>query len=238
MSVMNHIFQDLLDKFVIVYLDDILIYSKTMEEHTEHLKKILMRLRQQKFYGKLSKCYFAVNEVEYLGHIISSNGISVDQEKVKAISEWPRPKNKRDVQSFLGLVNYYRRFIKSCSGIAKPLTLMTKNVTFSWNPSAEESFNLLKDVMKSAPVLKAFDPNRDIFVTTDASQYAVGGVLEQKFDNEIHPIAYFSRTLNSAEQNYAAHERELLGIVDALHVWHISTVENFRFSLIIIPFDI
>ena len=131
MSVMNHIFQDFLDKFVIVYLDDILIYSKTIEEHTEHLKNVLMRLREQKFYGKLSKCDFAVNEVEYLGHIISSNGISVEKEKVKAISEWPRPKSKRDVQSFLGLVNYYRRFIKSCSRIAKPLTLLTKNVTFS-----------------------------------------------------------------------------------------------------------
>ena len=219
MSVMNHIFRDLLDKFVIVYLDDILIYSKTIEEHSKHIEKVLMRLREQKFYGKLSKCYFAVTQVEYLGHIISSEGISVDQEKVKAISNWPRPKSKRDVQSFLGLVNYYRRFIKNCSGIAKPLTLLTKNVSFSWNPSAEESFNLLKDVMKSAPVLKPFEPINDILVTTDASQYAVGGVLEQKFDNETHPVAYFSRTLNAAEQNYAAHERELLGIVEALHYW-------------------
>ncbi len=159
MALMNDVFKKELDSFVMVYLDDILIFSKTREEHLEHLRNALTRLREHKLYAKMSKCSFAASEVEYLGHVISKNGISVEEQKVKAVKEWPRPSSKKAVQSFLGFVDYYRRFIRNCSGIAKPLTELTKNAPFQWNPSAEESFEKLKNAICSAPVLTPFDPS-------------------------------------------------------------------------------
>lgn len=221
MDLMNKVFANELDKFVNAYLDDILVYSKTLEDHLRHLEIVLKRLREEKLYGKLSKCEFAVNKVEYLGHLISDSGVSVDQQKVQAVRDWPRPKNKRDVQSFLGLVNYYRRFISHCSGIAKPLTDLTKNVPFQWNPAAESAFVELKELLVKAPTLVTFDPKKETIVTSDASKYAIGAVLEQKHDSRFHPVAYASRTLNNAEQNYAAHERELLAVVDTIRKWRV-----------------
>lgn len=221
MALMHDVFKRELDSFIIVYLDDILIYSKTKEEHVEHLKFALTRLREHKLYAKMSKCCFSATQVEYLGHVLSHKGVSVEAQKVEAIKNWPRPSSKKSVQSFLGLVNYYRRFIQNCSHIAKPLTELTKNVPFQWNPSAEESFQKLKDTICSAPVLMPFNPNAavNIRVTTDASQYAIGAVLEQQDGEVFRPVAFTSRTLNPAEQQYAAHERELLAIVDTLRTW-------------------
>lgn len=219
MSLMNEVFKPELDSFVTVYLDDILVYSNNLEDHLKHLKIVLSRLRKHKLYAKMSKCTFAAKEVEYLGHILSPNGISVDKQKVQAIQEWPTPRSKKDVQSFLGLVNYYRRFIKNCSSFAKPLTELTKNVPFEWNPCAEESFQVLKEKLSSAPLLTPFDPNKEVTVTVDASAYAIGAVMEQKEAGMFKPVAYTSRTLNSAEQRYPAHERELLAIIDTLRTW-------------------
>ena len=221
MALMNNVFKKELDNFIIVYLDDILIYSKTKEEHYKHLKIALSHLRENKLYAKMSKCTFLATEVEYLGHKLSHNGISVEEQKVEAVKNWPRPSSKKSVQSFLGFVNYYRRFIENCSHISKPLTELTQNVPFQWNPSAEESFQKLKETICSAPVLAPFNPDAsvNIRVTTDASQYAVGAVLEQQHGDVFRPVAFASRTLNSAEQRYAAHERELLAIVDTLRTW-------------------
>ena len=179
MNLMNDIFKEHLDVFVIVYLDDILIYSKTWKEHLEHIKTVLKILRKERLFGKISKCVFGVTEVEYLGHIISQDGIAVDPHKVTAVMEWPVPKNKQQVQSFLGLVNYYRRFIKGCSLIAKPLTELTKNVPFDWKQDKKDAFEALKRIICSAPVLRNFNSSLPIYVTTDASQYAIGAVLEQ-----------------------------------------------------------
>jgi len=219
MTLMNDLFRDYLDHFVIVYLDDILIYSSSFTDHLHHIELVLQRLRKNQLYAKMSKCSFAVQEIEYLGHVLTPGGISVEETKIKTIKEWPRPRNKRDVQSFLGLVNYYRRFIGNCSAIAKPLTELTKNAPFTWNPSAEQSFTTLKTVMTRTPVLMPFHPEKDIVVTTDASQFAIGAVLEQKDTNRYRPVAFYSRTLNAAEQKYAAHERELLAIIDTLRTW-------------------
>ena len=219
MNLMNDIFRDYLDVFVIVYLDDILVYSKTWSEHMKHLKIVLNILRQQKLFGKLSKCVFGASEVEYLGHVLRPDGVSVDPNKVEAVENWPQPRNKTEVQSFLGLVNYYRRFIRNCSTIAKPLTLLTSNVPFSWNETEQRAFHMLKKSLCSAPVLRCFDPKLPITVTTDASKYAIGAVLEQTEGKTKRPVAFASRTLNDAEQNYAAHERELLAVVDALKFW-------------------
>ena len=227
MTLMNEIFREHLDVFVIVYLDDILIYSKTWNEHLEHIKIVLEILRKEKLFGKVSKCLFGVPQVEYLGHIIGQDGVSVDPHKVKAVQEWPRPQNRQQVQSFLGFVNYYRRFIKDCSLLAKPLILLTGNTKFEWTTIQDKSFEILKSKICSAPVLRCFDSCLPIFVTTDASQYALGAVLEQEEEKKRRPVAFASRTLNEAEQNYAAHERELLAIIDTLKWWRSYLYGNF-----------
>ena len=139
--------------------------------------------------------------------------------KTKAIEAWETPTCKKELQSFLGLVNYYRRFIRNCSKIAKPLTDLTKNVPFDWSKEASNAFDLLKKAVISAPVLRQFHPSYKVLVTTDASKQAIGAVMEQEFPDGRYPVAFLSRTLNSAEQNYAAHDLELLGIVDTLRAW-------------------
>ena len=219
MSIVNNIFHDYSDKFVMAYLDDILIYSTTWEEHIKHIELVLSRLRANKLYGKLSKCTFGVQEIEYLGFVLKAGKIAMNQNKTDAIKAWITPKSRRDVQSFLGLINYYRRFIKNCSKIAKPLTELTKDVLFEWSNEAEVAFRKLKHAVISAPVLYQFDPSRKIYVTTDACRIGIGAVMEQDFEDGRHPVCFASKTLNSAQQNYAAHDLELLGIVETLRAW-------------------
>ena len=132
MSLMNNVCSEHLDKFVIVYLDEILVYSDTWEENLDHIRRVLVKLRKEKRYAKVSKCYFGAQKVDYLGFILRPSGVAIDPHKTKAIEEWPKPENKKEVHSFLGLVNYYKRFIKNCSDIAKPLTALTKDVVFVW----------------------------------------------------------------------------------------------------------
>ena len=219
MTLMHEIFKENLDDFIIIYLDDILIYSKTWEEHLKHVRATLEILRKNKLFAKLSKCTFGVREVDYLGFILRSNGVAINPHKTSAIKEWPTPKSKKDVQSFLGLINYYRRFIRDCSKIARPLTELTKDVPFAWSKTTQKSFEHLKNKITSAPVLKTFDPRLPVFVTTDASSVAIGAVLEQETKGERLPVAFTSRTLNPAERNYSPHELELLAIVDTLRAW-------------------
>lgn len=139
--------------------------------------------------------------------------------KTKAIEVWEKPTSKKELQSFLGLVNYYRRFIRNCSKVAKPLTDLTKNVPFVWSSQADEAFQELKKAVTSAPVLRQFCPTAAVSITTDASKYAIGGVMEQELEDGYHLVAFVLRTLNSAEQNYAAHDLDLLGIHDTLRMW-------------------
>ena len=219
MSLMNDVFHECLDKFVIIYLDDILIFSPTFEEHLHHLKTVLELLRRHKLYGKQSKCAFCLPSVEYLGHVLSDMGITVESSKIDAIDQWPIPKCKTDVQSFLGMVNFYRRFIKNCAHIARPLTQLTGNVDFVWSETTQSSFEILKHALCSAPVLRTYDPVLPITVTTDASGFAIGAVLEQDEDGMRRPVAYFSRTMNPHEQNYHAQEQELLAIVESIRYW-------------------
>ena len=219
MSLMNKIFKEYTDKFVLVYLDDILVYSKTWEDHIRHVRLVLDRLRKEKLYAKFSKCKFGVQEVEYLGFILRAGKLAMNPNKTKAIEAWETPTNKKELQSFLGLVNYYRRFIKNCSKIAKPLTELTKDVPFRWSEETQNAFDQLKNTIISAPVLAQFDPDKTIFVTTDACKNAIGAVMEQENDDGKHPVAFISRTFNPYEQNYAAHDLELLGAVDTLRTW-------------------
>ena len=229
MTIMQHIFRHLLDKFIIIYIDDLLIYSNNREEHEDHLRQVFEILRQNKLYAKITKCDFFKESVEYLGHIISPEGIATDPAKVEAIQNWPTPTDLKDVQSFLGLCNYYRRFVPSYSHIATPLTALThKNTPFQWNAQTEEAFQELKRRMSESPVLAipSSNLNHPFAITTDASNFAIGGVLTQDQGQGHQPIAYTSRKLSEAEQNYAAHEKELLAIMHALEKWRVYLLGN------------
>ena len=179
-----------LDKFVVVYLDDILVYSKSMEEHGEHLRLILSKLREHRLYAKFSKCEFWLPQVSYLGHVISEKGIAVNPDNVKAIVEWFPPKNVKDVRKFLGLASYCRRFVQNFSKIAKPITdLLMKNKKFLWSPECQASFELLKQKLTSAPVLIPPDTSKPFQIFCDASLQGLGAVLFQ----ERQVVAYTSR---------------------------------------------
>jgi RNase H-like domain found in reverse transcriptase/Reverse transcriptase (RNA-dependent DNA polymerase)/Integrase zinc binding domain/Chromo (CHRromatin Organisation MOdifier) domain/Retroviral aspartyl protease len=220
MTAMNNIFRPYLDQFVVVFLDDILVYSKNDEEHLEHLRKVFDILKQHKFYVKDSKCEFFKNRVEFLGHIISEKGLEVDHRKVEAIQNWPVPQTLHDVRSFHGLANYYRRFIHHFSHIAAPLTELTKkNHSFKWNDRAQVAFEKLKAALSSAPVLLIPDPSKEFRVHTDASDFAVGAILLQDHGHGWQPVAYESRKLAPAQLNYTTKEKEAFAIVNALRVW-------------------
>ena len=217
---MNSLFKEELDDYVLVYLDDILVFSSTLEEHIAHIRKALERLRSAKLYARLHKCAFFQRRVEYLGFDVSAEGIQPSQEKVKAIVEWPKPQSVRDVRGFLGLASFYRRFIKQFSLKARPLTDLTREKTvWQWNDKEENAFNELKKSLVVAPVLRIPKFELTFVVTTDASLVSVGAILEQDFGQGLQPVAYESRKLNPAETRYSAYERELLGIVWAIGKW-------------------
>jgi ribonuclease HI len=216
MCLMNGVFRNYLDKFVIVFLDDILVYSKTEEEHEQHLRMVLQVLREHQLYEKLSKCSFYQKQIHYLGHIISEEGIVVDPEKVQAIQEWPTPRNVTEVRSFMGLAGYYRRFIAGFSRIAHAITsLQRKGKKFQWVEQCESSFQQLKQLLTSAPILRIVDPSKNYVVCTDACKEGLGGVLSQ----EGFVVCYESRKLKEHEKNYATHDLELAAVVHALRKW-------------------
>lgn len=232
MTLMNDIFREFLDQFVIVYLDDILIYSKTREEHLQHLQQVLQILRKHRLYAKLSKCEILKQKVEYLGHYISSEGISVDLRKVTVVKEWPIPTNISELRSFLGLASYYRKFVKGFSSIAAPLTLLLhKDQPYKWDDTKQVAFDELKRLLTSAPVLLLPDPTKPFTVTTDASDIAIGAVLSQNQGKGEQPVAYESRKLSPAEQNYPVHEKELLAIVHAIKLWR-TYLEGQKFTVV------
>jgi hypothetical protein len=216
MCLMNNILGKCLDKFVIIFIDDILIYSKDEKEHEEHLRIVLQILREHKLYAKLSKCEFYKDQIQYLGHIISKEGIVVDPDKIKAIMNWPEPKDVSDIRSFMGITGYYRKFIEGFSKIAYPITsLQKKGTKFIWSEKCQESFNKLKQLLTTTPILKLADLDKDFVVCTDACREGLGGVLMQ----ENHVIAYESRKLKKHEENYITHDWELAAIIHALKMW-------------------
>jgi len=218
----NDIFRDVIDVYVIAYLDDILIFSPDPVTHTQHVKTVLQRLSDNKLYAKLSKCIFSANSVEFLGFVISDTGIHMAKDKVKCIEEWKQPTNRTQLQSFLGFTNFYRRFINNYSKIARPLTNLTKkNTPFEWNQEATQAFNVLKTSIASEPTLAHPDPSEPFILETDASDFAIGAVLLQrsKADMELHPVAFYSRKMIPAEINYTVHDKELLAIVAAFKHW-------------------
>ncbi|XP_060967115.1 uncharacterized protein LOC133035345 [Cannabis sativa] len=207
MDLMNRVFRPFLDKFVVVFIDDILVYSKTREDHAEHLTTVLQTLRDHQLYAKKEKCEFWMTSVKFLGHVISQDGITVDPAKIDSILQWERPKNVTEVRSFLGLVGYYRRFVENFSRIAMPLTKLTrKEVKFMWDDSCEEAFRELKERLTSAPVLTVPNSEEPYVVFTDASGTGLGGVLMQ--NGKV--VAYASRQLKPHEKNYPTHDLELV----------------------------
>lgn len=217
---MHEIFMPYLDKFVIIYLDDICIYSKTPEEHIKHLDTVLSLLNQHKLLAKTSKCLFGVSSMDFLGHVVSHQGISTDPKKIKAVQDWPNLKHSKEVLSFLGLANFYRRFVKDFSKIAAPLTALTnKDTPFTWGPAEQQSFDSLKQALTTAPILAIPDFTKPFLVRCDASTYAIGQVLCQGEGKDERVIAYESRKLSPAEMKYEIHDKELLSVIHALRKW-------------------
>ena len=234
MALMETTFQAELNKFVLVFLDDILIYSKTLEEHEAHLRAALERLRARKLHAKISKCQFFRQEVEFLGHYVGRAGVRMVEGKVDAVRAWPTPTKQKDVEQFIGLAGYYRRFIANFSTIAAPLTQLCGTLkkatggraerappkkTFTWGAEQQAAFEQLKEAVSSAPCLAMPDPAREFIVHTDASGHATGAVLMQQFDEGLRPIAFLSKKMKPAERNYPVYEQELLAILNALRAW-------------------
>ena len=219
-GMMNDIFKEHLDVFVIVYLDDILIFSENGEEHFEHVKTVLQLLRQNDLYCEFEKCIFHSKEVEFLGYVVSGDGIIMSQTKVDSILEWEVPKNRIDVMSFLGFANYYRRFVRDFARIAGPLHNLTKKEdTFVWTSEAQSAFEALKHAFVSAPILRYADFAKPFVLETDASNFAMGCILSQHFDGVLHPVAYYSKKFSGSELRWEIHDKELFGIITALRHW-------------------
>jgi hypothetical protein len=223
MNIMNKVFMEELDKYVVVFIDDILIYSKNHKDHEHHLWIVLRRLRAHQLYAKLSKCEFWLEKIAFLGHILTAEGIEVDPSKVEAVSKWKQPSNVNEVRSFLGMAGYYRRFIKGFSSIARPMTeLLKKDNKFVWTPKCEESFQIIKKKLTTAPVLTLPDIHQSFVIFCDASRQGLGCVLMQ---NE-KVIAYASRLLKLHEQNFPTHDLELAAIVHAQKIWRHYLIGN------------
>ncbi|KAJ0495336.1 putative nucleotidyltransferase, Ribonuclease H [Helianthus annuus] len=215
MRLMNHVFKPFIGKFLVVYFNDILVYSESVEQHLDHLRQVFGVLREQKLYANLKKCHFFSPEVIFLGYIVSGNGIRMDESKVEAITSWPSPTSLHDVRSFHGLASFYRRFIKNFSSIVALITEYLKATRFVWSKDAEEAFTALKSVVTQAPCLALPDFSLVFQVECDASGLAIGGVLSQRS----RPIAFFSEKLSDTRRHYSTYDKEFYAIVRSLEYW-------------------
>uniref|UniRef100_A0A8C9T6V6 Gypsy retrotransposon integrase-like protein 1 n=5 Tax=Scleropages formosus TaxID=113540 RepID=A0A8C9T6V6_SCLFO len=219
----NEVLRELINRSVLVYLDDILIFSRSREEHIGHVREVLQKLAAHKLYVKGEKCQFHVHSVDFLGYILTPNGVTMDPQKVSAVLSWPQPKTVKDLQRFLGFANFYRRFIRNFSSVAAPLTALLKGAPrrLTWTPEASQAFEDLKKRFTSAPILKHPDPKLPFIVEVDASEAGVGAVLSQRQGSplKLYPCAYFSHKMSPTEQNYDVGNRELLAIKMALEEW-------------------
>lgn len=214
-AAMNAIFRPLLRQSVIVFFDDILIYSPSFMSHIRHIHEVLTILRAHQFFVKLSKCTFACSTVEYLGHLISEGHLKADPAKIEAMVAWPKPSTVKQLRGFLGLTGYYRRFIEHYASVAGPLTELLKKDSFAWSPAATDSFDAFKRAMTSAPVLRLPDFTRTFYLETDASDFGIGAVLLQ----DGHPLAFFSKKLGPRRRVSSTYHKELYAIVEAVQKW-------------------
>ena len=225
---MNKVLDGYINKFVVVYIDDIMIYSKTFEEHIEHLEKVFQRLVEANLMVKFKKCKFCLQNIEFLGHIVGRDGLQVDPKKVEKMKKLPAPKNLKEVRGIMGLLGYYRKFVPNFSKIAKPINqLLKKEEEFKWTNKQQEALNILKKKMIEAPILGYPDNTKEYILMTDASGKGLGAVLSQKDEqNREVVIAYASKSLNKAEQNYPITEQECLAIRWAVEYFHKYLIEK------------
>ncbi|WVZ70642.1 hypothetical protein U9M48_019290 [Paspalum notatum var. saurae] len=216
MRLMNEVLRPFIGLFVVVYFDDILIYSKTMDEHLDHLSAVFDALRTAHLFANMEKCIFCTQRVSFLGYVVTPQGIEVDSSKIAAIQEWPTPTTVTQIRSFLGLAGFYRRFVRDFSSIAAPLHELTKkDVPFAWSDSQEVAFSTLKDKLTHAPLLQLPDFNKVFELECDTSGIGLGAVLLQ----EGKPVAYFSEKLSGASLKYSTYDKELYALVRTLHTW-------------------
>jgi len=218
-AMMNEILRDLINEGkVAAFVDDVLVGTETEEEHDEIVEEILRRLEENDLYVKPEKCVWKARKIGFLGVVIGPNGIEMEKEKVDGVLSWPQPKTVKDVRKFLGLTNYYRRFIKDFARVARPLNMLTrKDEKWWWEEAQQEAFNELKQVFTMKPVLAAPDLDKEFRVETDASNYATGGVLSMKCsDEKWRLVAFISKSLSDTERNYKIHDKEMLAVVRCL----------------------
>lgn len=222
-ALINDILRDMLNVFVFVYLDDILIFSPSLQVHVQHVRRVLQRLLENRLFVKAEKCIFHSQSVMFLGSVVSAGGISMDPSKVQAVTDWPVPDSRVALQRFLGFANFYRWFIRNFSKVAAPLTALTSvKSRFSWIEATHSAFDRLKMLFTSAPILINPDVERQFIVEVDSSDVGVGAVLSQSspLDDKVYPCAFYSHRLSSAERNYDLGNRELLAICLALGEGH------------------
>lgn len=211
---MENILTGLQWKMLLIYLDDVIIFGSSVPEVIDRLKIVLQRFRDARLKLKPKKCHLFKKEVGYLGHVVSSEGVKTDPAKIEAVKSWPTPTNQTEVRSFLGLASYYRRFVLKFSDVVKPLTALTeKDQPYIWTTDCEEAFKAMKELLTTAPILAYPRRDVDFILDTDASNFAIGAVLSQEQDGQERVLAYASKTLNRAEQNYCVTRRELLAVV-------------------------
>jgi hypothetical protein len=216
MRLMNEDLRAFIGRFVVVYFDDILIYSKSLDEHMDHLRAVFSALRDTRLFGNLEKCIFCTDRVPFLGYVVTPQGIEVDETKVEAIKSWPVPQTITQVRSFLGLAGFYRRFVKDFSTVAAPLHELTKKgVAFHWGKVQAESFDMLKDKLTHAPLLQLPNLGKTFELECDASGVGIGGVLMQ--DGKL--VAYFSDKFHGPVLNYSTYDKELYAFVRSLETW-------------------
>lgn len=220
-TMINDVLREYLDIFVVVYLDDILIFSKTLEEHRQHVHKILQRLQEKKLLVEAEKCEFHKQKVKFLGYELSPGKIRMDPDKIACIKDWPTPVRVKDVRAFLGFANFYRKFIRNYGGMAIPLTDLTKKEKeFEWTAKEEQAFQKIKNAILEEPILSTANPEKPFEVETDASDWALGGQLGQRDqEGKLHPTAFFSKKLHGPELNYPIHDKELMAIIEAFKEW-------------------
>jgi len=218
---MNNMFSNLLDVCIVVYLNNILIYSDDITQHWSHVKEVLKQLQKARLYAKAEKCEFYLDSVEYLGYVLSPSSLTMSDTKVKTIQEWPEPKKIKDIQSFLGFTNFYRHFIFNYSDIIIPLTHLTrKDTPWNFDDKCRMAFNILKQAFTSAPILMHWVLDVQLVIETNASDYTLAAILSimTKY-NEIYPIAFHSQTFSIPELNYDVYNKELLAIFKAFKIW-------------------
>ena len=218
-AMMNEILRNLINEGkVAAFVDDVLVETETEEGHDEIVKEILRRLEENNLYIKPEKCVWKVRKIRFLGVVIGPNGIEMEKEKVNGVLSWPQPKNVKDIRKFLGLANYYRRFIKDFARVARPINMLTrKDVKWQWGVEQQKAFDELKGMFTTKPVLAALDLDKEFRVEANVSNYATGGVLSIKCSDEIwRPVAFISKSLSDTERNYEIHNKKMLAVVRCL----------------------